>query len=851
MREGKIISAAVAADMANPQFDASGYRILIVRLSPFRDIEVSYSHLVLFDEARRALPGAFIDFAFLPLAPDRKELSEQGRPWFYGRASGRAPSEFNLILISCAFTLELVNVPWLAAQSGIPFSRAERRKRPGTPLLILGGSSAVTSGALLCTEGDRIVDSLVDGIFFGEGEGSISELVQIAAEGAARSASQRAILDAIAARVAGFWPCETDRFAQRSLAAKRPSLLLSPLALNGEHADHTKLAITAGCVGHCAFCLEGWDRRPFREQALADIESSARALKKSTGATDIELFSYNFNMHHSVESIIPALGRSFMRVSLMSQRLDVLARSPTLLNAEIAAGKRSFTLGIEGISDRMRRYFRKGITRDEVQKSASDIIARGARELKLFYIISGFEEETDFAEFGQYVVSLSAMKGDSRAHTRIIVSAGYLVRLPFTPLQFAPLAANKDQLASISRRLEEMCAGAGMEYRLAATFEDYWADQLLSIAGSAAHGWLLDCPDRGRAYDTRLPRGSSASLEAHLRGSCAFSELLDEKAPGYRPQFAFIEREEHWRLLRSHYEKSRAFFDIGLVGAGGARADGMLATRNPAASPLAPRAPLTIKTSDKSSLRAISVIHAQEAAKARFEPVLVRVVEREMMAFSTPEYECAWLMRSLSALVPNAERVLFECRLELPDDRWADTLAARFGQPHPQLGLCGEKHFSLYGPDRATIERVIARAASALQSLDLNHSGPISSEFQGSIAGLGGIECAERHLKAECCTLKYTSSTLSEDALARITAFWLKESGLHFTLNNAANRHDFAISADSKRKKSVQSIHIQTSSSGVSLGMRLGYKADLGKLSEALSNAVPNAEPVFTIEGWD
>jgi len=73
--EPKIVTEAVAADIANPRFEDAQYRILIVRLSPFRDVEGSYTHQVLFDEARHALPKAYIDFAFMPSFSHRKALS--------------------------------------------------------------------------------------------------------------------------------------------------------------------------------------------------------------------------------------------------------------------------------------------------------------------------------------------------------------------------------------------------------------------------------------------------------------------------------------------------------------------------------------------------------------------------------------------------------------------------------------------------------------------------------------------------------------------------------------------------------------------------------------------------------
>jgi len=65
------------------------------------------------------------------------------------------------------------------------------------------------------------------------------------------------------------------------------------------------------------------------------------------------------------------LCRVFRRVNFMSQRLDILAGSPALVSAELAADKRSFTLGIEGISERMRRYYRKGIDEVEIDEAIS------------------------------------------------------------------------------------------------------------------------------------------------------------------------------------------------------------------------------------------------------------------------------------------------------------------------------------------------------------------------------------------------------------------------------------------------------------------------------------------------
>ncbi|HUX75622.1 MAG TPA: hypothetical protein VMY40_03145, partial [Anaerolineae bacterium] len=58
----------------NPDFENASYRVLIVRLSPFRDVDKSIPHLFLFQEVRQALPDAFIDLAFFPTAAQRERF---------------------------------------------------------------------------------------------------------------------------------------------------------------------------------------------------------------------------------------------------------------------------------------------------------------------------------------------------------------------------------------------------------------------------------------------------------------------------------------------------------------------------------------------------------------------------------------------------------------------------------------------------------------------------------------------------------------------------------------------------------------------------------------------------------
>ena len=507
--------------LGNPAWAEARSRVLIARLSPFRDMDKSSSHLVLFAQARKSLPEAYIDLAFFPEKRDRDLLDSGGEegtkdlPYYYGLASQQSPADFDLILVSNAFGLELVNLPYLFSTSRLAFRSSERSVSEEGPLVILGGSNAGATAVLVDENGD----SPVDGIFFGEGEEAIGELAAILAD---RGISKDLRL-ARAEGVEGFWRTRGHgKIRGRRLRAS-PSPLMEPLLLNSPEASTARLQISAGCPGLCSFCFEGWDRRPYRELTLEEILEASKRLKRHSGAESLELFSFNFNTHSDIFALIFELGRIFRRVNLMSQRLDILADTPLLLEAELAGDKRSFTLGIEGVSASMRAFYRKGLGEGELSTLVHRLIRPGIKELKLFYIISGLESASDLNEFDGFMENLASLKKEGAPGLRVLVSAGYLVRLPGTPLQHASLVLDEAAFRGIVSSMEASCEASGVEFRLASHFDEYCVDQLLSLGDGRLLPWLEKGSKTGIVYDGSLTRACWASL----RSFCQERGLLD------------------------------------------------------------------------------------------------------------------------------------------------------------------------------------------------------------------------------------------------------------------------------------------------------------------------------------
>jgi hypothetical protein len=67
-------------DLGNPSWDSADFRVLVMRLSPFRDVDRSTPHLFLAQAVRAARPGAFLDFCFFPPEADRRLLEASGVP---------------------------------------------------------------------------------------------------------------------------------------------------------------------------------------------------------------------------------------------------------------------------------------------------------------------------------------------------------------------------------------------------------------------------------------------------------------------------------------------------------------------------------------------------------------------------------------------------------------------------------------------------------------------------------------------------------------------------------------------------------------------------------------------------
>ena len=621
----------------NGPWERADFHVMIVRLSPFSDVERSFPHLFLARETREALPDGYIDMAFLPEAADARVLQEAGLPLLVGTQSHRGLADFELVLVSNSWLLEQVNLPFLLMRSGVPVWARERDER--WPALILGGSSATAAHAMVSERGDSIADA----IFFGEGEGKAGTIVAMSR--ALRAMPKTARLAAIAEKVEGFWPAGSLSLSVKRASCTDPdgSVGRFPI-LPGPESATARLAVTRGCPCLCSFCFEGHDRKPFRQVPARLLLQEARALKAQTGASTLEIDSFNFNTHSELADLLVGLNRLFHRVNLMSQRVDILAGTPGLLDLEISADKSSFTLGIEGISDRVRRFLSKSLGLKDIHRVLEAMHQRRTRELKLFYILCGRETAEDFEEFSAFMKWLKAMRLKSMAQPRMVFSFGMLVRMPFTPLRHDPPLLDESAWRQVIGRAKSICETNGFEFRLSMPWAQYCATQVLALGGHSLHTLLLGLAAEGCIDERGLP-GNGTALVGEWRAAHG-DTIAAEKPLGHPFAFPFLDDQDMQGSLYRQYEKARAGIDQGYCRKG--EVGTALCADCPGCTRTPPRA-AGIPVSGNAARELASLMDR----KRHLAPVAVAAkMPRETAGFST-EWREAWLMRALLEARPD------------------------------------------------------------------------------------------------------------------------------------------------------------------------------------------------------
>ncbi|PWB50112.1 MAG: hypothetical protein C3F06_13560 [Candidatus Methanoperedenaceae archaeon] len=628
----------------NPEFEKATLRVLIIRLSPLQNIRESITHHFLYQEIRRDVPLAYIDYAFFPEQKNMRFFKENNIPFFLGIQSLHPINDFDLVLISNSFTLELFNLPYLFSNTGSSGLKSNRETL--LPIVIMGGSNVLMAQCAISDMGDSFVDAL----FFGEGEGAVGRISTIINEN--KEKPKREILTILEKEVKGLFDIRMP--VPDSISVSSPvhaSYILTDYPiLNTDIENKAKLQITRGCPCFCSFCFEGHTRKPFREFKPEDIYSKALEVKRKHAPVEFDFLSFNFNFHTGISKIIADLNEMAKFVNFKSQRIDIIAMSPELLDLEILSGKRTFTFGVEGINDRMRRFLHKSLSEKDLLLSLEHVYSRRPRQIKLFFIITGLENKNDCREFKDFIMKLKNLKAKLSPGCRTIMSFGLMTNLPFTPMQFSQTIKDPEKIKQIKGDIKRDCETNNFEFRMSQDIEDFLICQHIVLAGFECFDVICGFAKNGGYYSGENIIGDKTSLIMGLR-SASGDRIYDAKDMNYVFPFESVKGTPVKSFLFRMYNKAGNFTDNGYclegrgdcIGCGGCEE----------------RKLLSLPEVRKEDLDRIKI-----AMERKKRPVIVQaeVSLKESGRHLTPEAKCSFIGKAILEQLPALARDYLACR---------------------------------------------------------------------------------------------------------------------------------------------------------------------------------------------
>ena len=207
---------------------------------------------------------------------------------------------------------------------------------------------------------------------------------------------------------------------------------------------------------------------------------------------------------------------------------------------------------------------------------------------------------------------------------RLVFSFNRLVRMPFTPLAHDRLFLQEAEWEPLVREARDAVETVG-EFRLASSWPEYAASQVLALGGYWLHEPLEALAGAGLCFDRELPAAAWTVLERWLREHPReAAELAAEKAPDHPYPLGFVRTPVRAEARYAQYLRARE----------------SLARGQPDRSPLDLPAP-------RLTAEAPAAMTELMRRKARLKPVyLVLEVPREA-AGGSPEWLEAWMLRRL------------------------------------------------------------------------------------------------------------------------------------------------------------------------------------------------------------
>lgn len=505
-------------------WEALDFRVCLAGAMSYLASEGNLALPLIYSELNHAREDWIVERTYFPTS--RKEISlfkkEKVPP--FSLESRRPLKDFDVIAFSISYIMPYLHIPFFMDWAGIPVYANDRAEND--PFVVVGGCMSYCCEILAGGNG-----GVYDFAYIGESEGHFVKVLEFIKAGRGAGKSRDEILYRLATTFEGiyvpkFYDVEydsetkeikgrsrkvnpwledhhlvADRLPERIKKAWTPSLDSCFIATDpfvsfagGMAMGHVE--ISRGCSNSCHFCQEGFNYRPYRERSVPVAVEALKATMRNTGAKDVIPSAFTSSDHHQRNLLVKRLLEEVTSdVHIISQRADAFGSDPLFAELTAVGGSHTVSIGMEGVSQRVRDVLNKCITEEHLLLAITHAIRSNYTSIKLFMIAnvpgtidSDYEELMTFLD--KVIVIRQAYiqeQEEIKAHDRNAKVIKCEIKLSFTPLfisAFTPFqwygaTIEERNLTSWIPKIKEK--GFGFRLGSGARFDEAFLSQLFHL----------------------------------------------------------------------------------------------------------------------------------------------------------------------------------------------------------------------------------------------------------------------------------------------------------------------------------------------------------------------------------